>query len=71
MNEQQALEILVKGVQLAQQKGVYTLQDAALIAQAVSVFVKPQETENVEGEGTQDTAGSENNEVEAGEVVAE
>ena len=71
MNEQQALEILVKGVQLAQQKGVYTLQDAGLIAQAVSVFVKPQETENVEGEGTQDTAGSENNEVEADEVVAE
>lgn len=43
MNEQQALETLVKGVQLAQQKGVYSLQDAAVIAQAVSVFVQAQQ----------------------------
>lgn len=44
MNQEQALQILVQAVQVGQSKGAFNLNDAALIAQAVSLLVKPEET---------------------------
>lgn len=39
LNPQQALSVLIQGVQFAQSKGVFSLEDAELIAKAVRVFV--------------------------------
>ena len=41
LNQQQALELLVSGVQAAQRKGAYNLEEAELLARACRVFVKP------------------------------
>lgn len=42
MNTQNGLQVLVQAVQLAQQKGAYSLAEAKLIAEAIEVFaVKP------------------------------
>jgi len=41
LNDQQAVNILVQGVRFAQTKGVYTLEDAEVIARAIKVFVTP------------------------------
>lgn len=49
LTQQQALEVLVSGVQVAQSKGVYNLQEAELISKACRVFVRP-----VSQEQTQD-----------------
>jgi hypothetical protein len=38
LTPQQALAILVQGVQFAQTKGIYSLTDAELISKAVRVF---------------------------------
>ena len=35
MNQQQALEILVKAVEIAQSKGAYSLDDAAVLKTAI------------------------------------
>jgi hypothetical protein len=44
LTPQQALSILIQGVNHAQSKGVYSLDDAELLAKAVRVFVtKPEE----------------------------
>ena len=37
-NVKQCLDVLIQGVEIAQKNGVYTLKDAALIAQAVDVL---------------------------------
>lgn len=42
MNQQQALEILVKAVEIAQSKGAYSLDDAAVLKTAIDVF-RPKE----------------------------
>ena len=38
MNQNEALNLLVQAVNLAQQKGAYSLQEAAAIAQAVQAL---------------------------------
>lgn len=40
LTQQQALEVLISGVQVAQQKGSYNLQEAELISKACRVFVR-------------------------------
>lgn len=40
LTQQQALELLVNGVQVAQQKGAYNLNEAELLARACRVFVR-------------------------------
>lgn len=40
LTPEQAIGILIQGVQVAQQKGVYTLADAALLNKAVDTFTK-------------------------------
>ncbi len=46
LTQQQALELLVSGVQAAQRKGAYNLEEAELLARACRVFVRqaPQES---------------------------
>lgn len=39
MNEQEAINVLVQGVLIAQKAGVYSLQDAAIIYDAIKVVV--------------------------------
>ena len=43
MEQNEALNLLVQAVNLAQQKGAYSLQEAAAIAQAVQTFTSSQE----------------------------
>ncbi len=43
MTNEQALNVLIQSVRIAQGKGAYTLEDAVVIKQAIDVFVKPQE----------------------------
>jgi len=45
LTPQQALAILVQGVQFAQTKGIYSLTDAELISKAVRVFTNTPEGE--------------------------
>lgn len=40
LTQQQALELLVSGVQAAQRKGSYSLEEAELLAKACRVFVR-------------------------------
>ena len=42
-NQQQALNVLVQAVQVAQKRGVYSLDEAGLISQAVAIFAPPAE----------------------------
>lgn len=52
LTPQQALAILVQGVQFAQTKGIYSLTDAELISKAVRVFTNtPEEGKEVSPEG--------------------
>jgi|TARA_R100000081_G_scaffold23704_1_gene10496 hypothetical protein len=41
LNGQQALNVLIQAVRIAQGKGAYTLEDAELISKAIKVFVPP------------------------------
>jgi len=41
LNGQQALNILVQAVRIAQSKGAYTLEDAEVISKAVKIFAPP------------------------------
>lgn len=50
LTPQQALAILVQGVQFAQTKGIYSLTDAELISKAVRVFT------NQDAEGKEDAS---------------
>ena len=41
LNGQQALNVLIQAVRIAQSKGAYTIEDAELISRAIRVFVPP------------------------------
>lgn len=41
LNGQQALNVLIQAVRIAQSKGAYTIEDAELISKAIKVFVPP------------------------------
>lgn len=43
MNQQQALEILINGIKVAQKRGAFELEEATLLGEAVRVFI-PKET---------------------------
>ena len=43
MNQNDALSVLVQAVNLAQSKGAYSLQEAAVITQAVTAFTPKEE----------------------------
>jgi hypothetical protein len=48
MEIQQATEILIQVAQMAQAKGVLSLQDAAITLQAIQVLTPKKEEDNVE-----------------------
>lgn len=41
LNGQQALNVLIQAVRIAQSKGAFTLEDAEIISKAIKVFVPP------------------------------
>ena len=41
LNGQQALNVLIQAVRIAQGKGAYTIEDAELISRAIRLFVPP------------------------------
>lgn len=45
MNQDQAIKILIKGIKVAQSKGVYSLHDAKILAEAVEILT-PKEKED-------------------------
>jgi hypothetical protein len=53
LNGQQALNVLIQAVRIAQGKGAYTLEDAEIISKAIKIFVPPT-PEGVDGEGAAD-----------------
>jgi hypothetical protein len=44
MDQFQALQVLIDGVNVAQKRGAYNLQEAGALLQAVSVFARPTST---------------------------
>ena len=40
-NQNEALSILIKGIEVAQSKGAFTLDEAAILVEARSFFAKP------------------------------
>lgn len=56
LTPQQALAILVQGVQFAQTKGIYSLTDAELISKAVRVFTASPEGKETESPPQTDAA---------------
>lgn len=56
MTQQQALSLLIQGVQFAQSKGVFSLADAGLLDRAVRVFtVQAPKSEMAEAQTTSET----------------
>tara|TARA_R100000541_G_scaffold57099_1_gene66971 strand:- start:3200 stop:3469 length:270 start_codon:yes stop_codon:yes gene_type:complete len=41
LNGQQALNVLIQAVRIAQGKGAFTIEDAEIISKAIKVFVPP------------------------------
>ena len=41
LNGQQALNVLIQAVRIAQSKGAFTIEDAEIISKAIKVFVPP------------------------------
>jgi|TARA_R110000822_G_scaffold288991_1_gene410242 hypothetical protein len=41
LNGQQALNVLIQAVRIAQGKGAYTIEDAEIISKAIKIFVPP------------------------------
>jgi hypothetical protein len=65
LNGQQALNVLIQAVRIAQGKGAYTLEDAEIISKAIKIFVPP----TPEGEGEEGTDPIVNEEVPAEPVM--
>ena len=56
MTQQQALEVLVNAVKVAQKRGAFELEEAPIIAQAVAVFIPPQQPQPQADSGTEVTS---------------
>ena len=48
MNKEQAIKILIQAAEVAQTKGAFSLNDASVIANAVSLLLKPEQTKEPE-----------------------
>lgn len=42
LTQEQALSVLIQGARVAQSKGAFTLEDAKVVAEAITVFTPPQ-----------------------------
>lgn len=58
MNQDQALSVLIQAARVAQSKGAFTLEDAKVIAEAISVFV-PAQAPAAENEVTEEAGPEE------------
>lgn len=56
LNGQQALNVLIQAVRIAQGKGAFTLEDAEIISKAIKIFVPP----TPEGEDATDPVMNDN-----------
>ena len=52
INQQQALNILIKAAQVAQSKGAFTLDDAELVNKAIRTFIPKETTSELTKEET-------------------
>jgi hypothetical protein len=60
MTQDQALSVLIQAARVAQAKGAFTLEDAKIVAEAVTVFVPAQNPESeVKAEVTEEQAVTE------------
>jgi hypothetical protein len=50
MDQKEAIGVLIQAANMAQNKGVFNLQEASAVATAVSTFVAPPETTSKEEE---------------------
>lgn len=57
LTQQQAIGLLVQGVQIAQQRGAYNLEEAELIAIAIRAF-KPQSEQQAVTQPTEETTAT-------------
>ena len=55
MDQNQALNTIVQGINVAQQRGAFNLKEASVLASAVEVFVPPEEAEEAFSEGEETT----------------
>tara|TARA_R110000824_G_scaffold67377_4_gene174469 strand:+ start:3264 stop:3458 length:195 start_codon:yes stop_codon:yes gene_type:complete len=64
MDQNQALNLLVQAVNLAQKRGAYSLEEASMVAAAAMVFTKPTEerTEELTDVGIHTVAENASNE---------
>ena len=71
LNQQQALNILVQAVRIAQSKGAFTLEDAELVSRAIKLFIPknaPEAVINKDEQTTEETPLPVEAEVEPAEV---
>jgi hypothetical protein len=54
MDQNQALNTIVQGINVAQQRGAFSLKEASVLSSAVEVFVPPEE--ETEGEESSEDA---------------
>ena len=58
MDQKEALGVLIQAANMAQNKGVFNLQEASVVATAVSAFVaKPETTSEEESDSTKEVNG--------------
>lgn len=59
LTQAQAVDVLIQAAKLAQSKGAFTLDDAALVARAIRVFVPAEQQTESEESTTEPTAEQE------------
>ena len=55
MDQNQALNTIVQGINVAQQRGAFSLKEASVLSSAVEVFVPPEEETEGSSEDTEKT----------------
>tara|TARA_R100001509_G_scaffold126178_1_gene79639 strand:+ start:415 stop:699 length:285 start_codon:yes stop_codon:yes gene_type:complete len=66
LNGQQALNVLIQAVRIAQGKGAFTLEDAEMVSRAIKVFIPPTPAEE---QGTENDPAVNDETTEASEPV--
>lgn len=59
LNQQQALNVLIKAAQVAQSKGAFTLDDAEMVNKAIKTFLPKDEAKSSTISNTDDTIENE------------
>ena len=56
MDQNQALNTIVQGINVAQQRGAFNLKEASVLADAVEVFVPPPEETDEDSSESEETS---------------